>query len=162
MDFAAEHFERQGYGDYQAIDPKLLPPVYVACGSQLSQGTEVLHNDLRGRFERGDRQVLEAMDEWADLTLRARDLLLAGRGMEIGPLLDRNFDLRREVCPISKGNIRLVETARSTGASAKFTGSGGAIVGVYDGEEMFEALRASLTPLGVEVFKPSILAENES
>ena len=31
----------------------------------------------------------------------------------------------------------MVETARRCGASAKFAGSGGAILGTYDGEAMF-------------------------
>jgi glucuronokinase len=50
----------------------------------------------------------------------------------------------------------MIEAARAAGASAKFTGSGGAIVGVYDGEEMFERILSKLTPLGVKVLKPII------
>ena len=53
----------------------------------------------------------------------------------------------------------MIEAARDAGASAKFTGSGGAIVGVYEGEEMFERLTTNLAPLGVKIFKPTIEPE---
>ena len=50
----------------------------------------------------------------------------------------------------------MIQAARSVGASAKFTGSGGAIVGTYRDDAMFEALVAKLEPLGIKVFKPEI------
>ena len=158
MDFAEEHFERTGHGDYEPLDPRTLPPVYVAYTTRLSEGTELFHNDIRGRFHRRESDVVDAMAEWADLSQKCRDLLVAGRGLEIGPLLDRNFDLRRSICRLSEGNLAMVEAARSVGASAKFTGSGGAIVGIYDDDEMFTALESRLGRLGVEVFKPVIVA----
>ena len=88
---------------------------------------------------------------------QVRDLLVADKGTEIGPLLDANFDLRRKIYQMSEGNIAMVEAARSVGATAKFTGSGGAIVGTYEGEEMFQALRKKLSKIGLFVFKPAIL-----
>lgn len=158
MDFAEEHFERQGHGEYEELDPANLPPLYVAYTTQLSEGTEVFHNDIRGRFNRKEEDVVAAMTEWADLTQKTRDLLVAERGNEIGPLLDRNFDLRQSIHQLSEGNLAMVKAARSVGASAKFTGSGGAIVGVYEGEEMFTALREKLEMQGAQVIKPEILA----
>jgi glucuronokinase len=53
MDFAEKHFERQGYGDYEKLDPATLPPLYIAYRTSLSEGTEIFHNDIRGRFNRG-------------------------------------------------------------------------------------------------------------
>jgi glucuronokinase len=50
----------------------------------------------------------------------------------------------------------MVEAARDCGASAKFTGSGGAIVGTYADDAMFERLKATLEPLQVAVIKPEI------
>ena len=157
MDFSKEVMDRQGYGHYEELDPALLPPLYVAYTTKLSEGTEVFHNDIRGRFNRGEPEVVEAMKTWAGLAAQVRDLLLAGRGREIGPLLDANFDLRRKLYRLSDGNIRMVETARACGASAKFTGSGGAIVGAYEDEAMFQKLVEKLGQQGVEVFKPRIL-----
>jgi glucuronokinase len=51
----------------------------------------------------------------------------------------------------------MVETARSVGASAKFTGSGGAIVGSYADEEMFSKLESAFTAVGIRVFKPKFI-----
>lgn len=156
MDFDREAMERQGHGNYEELDPALLPPLYVAFHTQLSEGTEVFHNDIRSRFNRGDREVIDAMQTWAGLAQQARDLLVAGRGQEIGPLLDANFDLRRKLYRISEGNLRMVETARATGATAKFTGSGGAIVGTCEDDTMFDRLRESLGALGMTVIRPQI------
>jgi glucuronokinase len=158
MDFNRASVEKLGYGIYEEIDPALLPPVYVAYTTQLSEGTEVFHNDIRGRWNRGEREVVSAMYQWAGLAHRVKDMILEGRGREIGPLLNENFDLRRRLYKISQGNIDMVEAAREVGASAKFTGSGGAIVGTYDDDAMFEKLRTLLEPMKVAVIKPQILA----
>ena len=157
MDFNRAHVEKLGYGIYEELDPTLLPNVYVAYTTKLSEGTEVFHNDIRGRWNRGERDIVSAMYQWANLAQRVRDMLVEGRGREIGPLLNENFDLRRRLYKLSQGNIDMVETARDCGASAKFTGSGGAIVGTYENEAMFEKLKAAMEPLSVMVIKPQVV-----
>jgi len=159
MDFNRGHLEKEGCGIYEELDPALLPNVYVAYTRQLSEGTEVFHNDIRSRWTRGEREVVSAMYRWAGLAERVKGMLLAGRGREIGPLLNENFDLRRRLYKISQGNIDMVEAARECGASAKFTGSGGAIVGTYEDDDMFQRLRETLEPTGVVVMRPKIVAE---
>lgn len=159
MDFAREWMEREGHGRYEELDPRLLPPLYVAYRTDLAEGTEVFHNDIRGRFQRGEPAVVNAMKFWADLTDQVRDCLQRREWARLGPLLNANFDKRREIYRISEGNLRMVETARSAGASAKFTGSGGAIVGTYADDAMFGALRAKLEAIGVRVIQPQILPE---
>ncbi len=157
MDFNRASVEKLGYGIYEELNPALLPNVYVAYTTRLSEGTEVFHNDIRGRWNRGEREIVSAMYQWANLAQRVRDMLHEGRGREIGPLLNENFDLRRRLYKLSQGNIDMVEAARDCGASAKFTGSGGAIVGTYEDEAMFEKLKAALEPMSVAVIKPQIL-----
>lgn len=157
MDFNRASIEKLGYGIYEELDPTLLPPVYVAYTTKLSEGTEVFHNDIRGRWNRGERDVVSAMYHWANLAQRVRDMMLEGRGREIGSLLNENFDLRRRLYKISQGNVDMVEAARECGASAKFTGSGGAIVGTYEDDAMFGRLKACLEPMGMAVLKPQIL-----
>jgi len=159
MDFNRASIEKLGYGIYEPLDPQLLPKLYVAYTTKLSEGTEVFHNDIRGRWKRGEREVVSAMYQWANLAQRVRDKLVAGEGHEIGPLLNENFDLRRRLYQISKGNVAMVETARDCGASAKFTGSGGAIVGTYEDDAMFDRLKTALASQSVEVIRPQILAE---
>ncbi len=160
MDFNRGHMEKLKHGIYEVIDPKLLPPLYVAYTRQLSEGTEVFHNDIRGRWNRGEREIVSAMYHWANLAERVKRMLLAGRGREIGPLLNENFDLRRRLYNISPGNVEMVEAARAVGASAKFTGSGGAIVGTYEDDAMFKRLEGAFSSMDIAVLRPQILPTN--
>jgi glucuronokinase len=50
----------------------------------------------------------------------------------------------------------MIETARSVGVSAKFTGSGGAIVGICEDDTTFSKLVAAMAPLNVRVIRPQI------
>ncbi len=157
MDFDQELMESRGFGRYQSLDPRLLKNIYIAYNSNLGEGSEVFHNDLRGRFNVGDSQVINAMSSWANIAEQVRDYLLSGKTHSIGDLLNANFDLRRSICTIHPDNIAMIDAARSVGASAKFTGSGGAIVGQYEDEKMFNALSIILTNLGVKLIKPEVV-----
>jgi glucuronokinase len=157
MDFAREIMQKQGYGSYEPLDPKLLPKLYLAYMDDLSEPTEKFHNNIRHRFDQGEPKVVNAMKFWAHLTDKVKKCLLARQTDPIGALLNANFDKRREIYDINEGNIRMVETARSVGASAKFTGSGGAIVGTYEDERMFTELRRKLGRINVTVLKPKIV-----
>ncbi len=160
MDFDRDHFTKAGHGKYESLDTTKLPPLFVAYMPVLAEGTEVPHNDLRARFNRGEESVLKAIDQFADFAQQARDLIQDGRGNEIGPLMDQNFDLRCEVMQISEGNRRLVETGRSQGASVKFAGSGGAVIGTYDGDPgRYQVIVDAYKKIGAEVFVPQVQAD---
>lgn len=161
MDFNRELMARQGYGHYEPLPLELLPPIYIAYRTDLSESSDVFHNDIRSRFERGEPDVIAAMAFWADLTDQVRALLLKGEGRAIGPLLNASFDRRRQIYKLSADNIAMVETARSAGASAKFPGSGGAIVGTYEDEAMFQHLVRALEKIHVKVFKPDFSPTRE-
>ncbi|MDZ4699999.1 MAG: hypothetical protein SH809_09870 [Rhodothermales bacterium] len=157
MDFDRELIAQQGYGHYEYVDLASLPPLFIAYHDNLSEGTEITHNDLRSRFNRGDRAVVEGMKTFAGFAEEARQLIATGRGREIGPLMDANFDLRERLVRISEGNIRLIQTGRRLGAHTKFAGSGGAIVGAYDGDpERLERLRAAYEAFGARLIQPII------
>ena len=157
MDFSKDLMEKQGYGRYQYIDLDLLPPMYVAYRTELSEGTEVFHNNIRDRWNRGEPDVIDAMKRWAQLTDQVCAMLTQGKGAEIASTLNAGFDLRRKIYQIGEGNIRMVETARACGASAAFTGSGGAIAGTYKDEAMFKQLGDTLNRIGCKVFKPQFV-----
>lgn len=161
MDFNRELLTRQGYGRYDPLPLELLPPLYIAYRTDLSESSNVFHNDIRSRFERGEPDVIAAMAFWADLTDQVHSLLLKGEGRAIGPLLNASFDRRRQIYKLSAGNIAMVEAARSVGASAKFTGSGGAIVGTYEDEAMFQRLVRTLATIHVKVFSPDLSLARE-
>ena len=154
MDFNHEHMEQHGFGKYEPLDPGLLPPVYIAYDTRLAERSDVFHNNIRDRFDRGEKGVVQAMTFWADLTDRVRDCLTCGNKHGISELLDANFDKRRDIYKISQRNIEMVEAARSVGASAKFSGSGGAIVGAYADEAMYRQLEQVFAPMQIEILKP--------
>ena len=153
MDFDRDYMQRHGIGLH----------CYIAYRTDLAEGSEVLHSRLRDEFEAGKPEVLAAMREWADLTDRVREALGKRDFGGLPALLNRNFDLRCEVCgtAISPKNRRMVELARAVGASAKFTGSGGAIIGTYEDEAMFHALRTRLAEHQIEVIRPDIVRSPE-
>jgi glucuronokinase len=157
MDFNKKTMEKQGFGNYEVLDADSFPYMYIAFRKNLSEGTEVLHNNLRARFNIGEKVVLEAMKKWAGYTEEFKDALKVRDYKKMHQLIDANFDLRHNIIPISKGNLEMVDAARSVGASAKFTGSGGAIIGTYEDEKMFEKLEKALDEKEIEVIKPNIV-----
>jgi len=156
MDFSKDIITRQRYGHYESLNPRLLPPLYVAYRDDLSEPTEVFHNNIRDRFERGDREVTNAMRYWAGLTDKVKCCLVKGQTEKIGELLNANFDQRRKIYRLGEENLKMVEAARSAGASAKFTGSGGAIVGTYQDQQMLKQLKKALCKLNIKLIKPKI------
>jgi glucuronokinase len=157
MDFDKDLMEQQGHGAYERIAPERLPNLFIAYRTDLAEGSEIFHNTIRQRWLQGDPKVVEAMRRFAGFAQEARDLIVAGRGSEIGFLLDANFDLRQSIYTISPANIDMVERGRSAGAHCKFTGSGGAIVGVYEDETMYEAIEKAFADTGIKVLKPEIV-----
>ena len=157
MDFSRSLMESRGYGDYERLDPALLPNVYVAYRTSLSEGTEVFHGNLGERWRRGDPQVVEAMKTWAGYAAEGRECLLRRDYQRLGELIDANFDLRARIYRIDPGNLEMVHAARKAGASANFAGSGGAIVGTYADDAMFARLTDGMKAIGVAVVKPKIV-----
>ena len=159
MDFAKDVMQKTGYGNYEELDLGLLSNVYVAYRTSLSEGTEVFHNNIRARYEAGDPAAVEAMELWAEIAAQGRQALIDQDYENLSRLIDANFDLRSRIYRISAGNLEMVEAARKTGASAKFAGSGGAIVGAYRDKAQFEQLREELAKIGVAVIQPKILPD---
>jgi len=117
----------------------------------------VVHNNFRERYHFGDPSVLKAVNEWIELTEKGMEALEKGDFEKLAEYINRNFDIRRTVMNISEKNISMVETARNVGASAKFTGSGGAIIGTFTNEGIYKNLVRALNGLNVHVLKPSIV-----
>ena len=157
MDFARSLMESRGYGEYERLDPALMPNVYVAYRTSLSEGTEVFHGNLGERWRRGDPQVVEAMKTWAAYAAEGRECLLRRDYRRLGELIDANFDLRARIYQIDRGNLEMVHAARKAGASSNFAGSGGAIVGTYTDDAVFARLTDYMKAIGVAVVKPKIV-----
>ncbi len=156
MDFAKNLMDARGYGEYERLDPSLLPNVYLAYRTSLSEGTEVFHTNVRERWNAGDADVRGAMEEWADYAARGREALIAGDVAGLGKLIDANFDLRAKIYAISKGNVEMIQAARSVGATSNFSGSGGAVTGTFEDDGMFQKLENVYAPLGIKVIRPKV------
>jgi len=141
-------------GEYEPIESNILKSTYVAYSHEMGEPTYVVHNPLRTRYQNGDPEVIDAMHALAKLTDEARAAIEAQDMQQLHRLVNRNFAIRKSICAISTHHLSMVDAARSVGASAKFAGSGGAIVGTYQGEEMFEKLKSVLAKIRCEVIKP--------
>ena len=156
MDFNRDFFEPNQHGRYEPMDPALLPPIFIAYDTRLGEGSEVFHNNIRERFEHGDPVVVDAMKQFASFAEEARQVLLAGAKEKLGPLMNRNFDLRSSLYRLREKDLEMVHRARRLGASAKFAGSGGAVIGTYEDEAMRQKLAESYRDIGAELILPQI------
>ncbi len=159
MDFAKERMEEidgMPCGVYEPLPVSRLPKIYVAYSTEVGEPTYVVHNPLRARYLAGDPDVHAAMRHFAELTVAARTALETGDHPTLHRLINENFDTRASICTISERHMEMIRTARSVGASAKFAGSGGAIVGTYTDDAMFSRLRTELAGIRCDVIQPRI------
>lgn len=157
MDFNKKHMDEQGFGYYEPFSKKLLPNIYIAYRRSLSEGSEVVHNNLKERYLKNDPMVHHAMEEWRSLTDAFYEAVKEGHKEKLPALINRNFDVRASVMSISRDNKQMIDAARAVGASSKFTGSGGAIIGTFTDKAMFDALKAKMENMDVEVLIPDIV-----
>ena len=87
-------------------------------------------------------------------------MLEKGDCKDLGTFINKNFDIRKSVMHISEENLKMISLAREVGASAKFTGSGGAIIGTYEDEETFARLSKIMEKENIKVIKPNIISTN--
>jgi glucuronokinase len=157
MDFEQEHLQKNGYGKYENIDPVLLPKLYLAYKVELGKVSGAVLNNIREKYDKGDQKVIGTLAELADLAEQGKEVIAKKDYSTLNKLIDKNFDLRCRIMNISESNMELVMTARSCGASAKFSGSGGAIIGMYEDDEMLRRLIVNLKKVNARVIKPIIL-----
>ena len=100
-------------GDYGPRPPELLPPLLVAWDERLSRSSGTVHNAMRYRaaIEHGPA-VIEAMARKAELVDEAVAGLRPGHRERLGPIMDRDFDLRRWVYDLPVGQVRMIHMAR--------------------------------------------------
>ncbi len=144
-------------GRYERLPVNSSIPLYVAYDTSTSEPTEVLHNDLARRYRDGESEVVDAMAGFAELARNGREAWLASDVGLLHSLIDQNFDLRKQICRLPQKHLRMINVARSTGASAKFCGSGGAIVGTFANDEHFRLLSEALSAIGCQTIQPHIV-----
>ncbi|KAM3296334.1 hypothetical protein ACQJBY_038585 [Aegilops geniculata] len=168
MDFSQEHMDKLGHGVYTPLDVDLLPPLYLIYAENPSDSGKV-HSSVRQRWLDGDEFIISSMKEVAQLAYDGHNVLLQKNYTELARLMNRNFDLRRQMFgndALGELNIKMVEVARSVGAASKFTGSGGAVVALCpDGDAQAELLKTACQDAGFVVERievaPSALTKEE-
>lgn len=157
MDFEKNFVLKKNHGKYECIDPQLLPNFFIAYKTELGKESGKVLNDIRTRFENGDKFVIDTLTQIACLAEQGKQVIKNKEYDKLSELMDENFDLRNKIMNISDSNLELVNTARSCGASAKFTGSGGSIIGIYKNNEILTRLIIELKKLKARVIKPYII-----
>ena len=154
MDFSEEARARNGdrHGDYRPLPPELLPPLFVAWDERLSKSSGTVHNAMRYRAAiEHDPAVIDAMARKAELVDEAVAVLHAGQRDRLGPIMDRDFDLRRSVYDLPADQVRMIDIARRHGSHAKFAGSGGAAIGTYEDRAHLARISAAYAESGISV-----------
>lgn len=72
-------------------------------------------------------------------------------------LLNENFDLRASLYNVGEGNTDMIQTARACGVSAKFAGSGGAIVGFLNDPDSLPALQTAFKSKSIRLLQPTLI-----
>ncbi len=157
MDFDENLIKSQGHGLYERLAPELLPNLYVAYNTQLSKVSGKVHSDVRARFDRGEAEVIDVLGQIASRAEEGRKALLEGRPEDLHELMNQNFDLRCQIYNVSDSNKQLINAARACGASAKFAGSGGTIIGTYRDDDMLNRLFVELKKYNARVVKPFVV-----
>ena len=156
MDLDKKVIEKKGHGLYEPLDPKLLPELYIVYKPELGKVSGQVLDDIRIGFVRGNEFVMDTLIRLAEIADAGKQALLRRDFKKFHELMNQNFDLRSQIMKISESNFEMIQAARKCGASAKFAGSGGSIIGMYTGEDMFSRLKTDLEKLKAVVIKPVI------
>jgi glucuronokinase len=130
-------------GRYEQLDAGLLPALVVGWCEDAAASSSGVHEGLRDRYRRGDSGVHDGMERLALAARGAREALLSGDHERFNACVDRTFDARAQMLELDPRCVEMVTAARSEGAAANYTGSGGAIVAVCrDSPHAAEVVRA--------------------
>lgn len=157
MEFDKKLLESQGHGNYEEIDASLLPNLFIAYKTDLGKVSGAVFNDVKARFLEGDPLVTDTLAEMAEVAAKGKKAILDGDHKKLARLINKNFDLRTKIFNISDSNFELINAARKCGVSAKFTGSGGSIIGTYPNDETLRSLIINMQKLNARVIKPFLV-----
>lgn len=156
MDFNYATMEKLGHGIYERMDPRLLPDMFLAYTDNPGKDSGKMHNEVRFRFNQGDKEIVKAMNTFAGYAQEAKQALEANDHKRFGELMNMNFALRRSIYGdkvIGEDNLLMIDIASKLGAPAKFPGSGGAIIGMYENDNHFNKLKESYLSHGFKFTK---------
>ena len=137
--------------DYEQLDPALLPPLLIAWRAEAAGHSGDVHTILRERHDQEEPTVREAMGALAESARGARDALVERDLARFAQCVDRTYDLRARLMALDELCVEMIRVARSCGAGANYTGSGGAIVSVCRDDAHVDQVAGALGRLGCGV-----------
>lgn len=90
-----------------------------------------VHSTVKDRWAQGDPELVRGMQTLGAYADQARTCLEQRDAAGLAVLMEQNFTMRRRLygdAVVGEKNIQMVQLARAFGVSAKFTGSGGALL----------------------------------
>jgi len=131
MDFTPLASPSVSHGTYTSLPLSLLPELYLAYNIEEGGDSGRVHSTVKARWLAGDESIIKGMKEVAHLADEGKECLLSSNYQHLATLMERNFELRREMYGdevVGKRNIHVAMLAKQLGFAAKFTGSGGAFL----------------------------------
>ena len=145
---------------YTRLAPEVLPRLFVAWDPLGGRASGRVHEGVRRRWREGDEEVHRAMAVLDELVDSGSACLQRGDHAVFRELMDRNFDIRAQLFPISKPDREMVEIGRSHGAATRLCGSGGAVVGAPADAREFDEIAAAYRSAGYRVIRPEVHGES--
>lgn len=158
MDFHPRHMALSLHGHREALEPAKLPPLLIAWREDAASDSGAVHGSLRQGFDRadgGERAVAGAMVELARHARSARGALLRCDRGGFARCVDSSFDARQRLMALDPRHVEMIRCARGCGASANYTGSGGAIVAVCRDGRHRDAVGDALYAIGCRTVRPT-------
>ena len=151
MDFAAEETANLALEN--------LPSLRILLASESGQASGSVHAPIMERWQQGDAQVHAIMGAYPKLVAEGRAALHAADWGALASCIDRNFDLRASLFPISEQDQEMVALCRRHGAAAKLCGSGGAVLAMKKETSSWADLEAEATQAHCVVVQPQLNPE---
>ena len=158
MDFSKDLIDKQGHGNYEYLDSSSIPPVFLAYVNEPTYSGKI-HSDVKYRYEQNEPAVVDAMKTFGEYASECQEALARHDCDRVGELMNQNFDLRRKIFGdgvIGEKNLEMIQIARDLGCSAKFPGSGGAVIGIHRDWEELRQLAKVYRERGFEFLKVTI------
>jgi hypothetical protein len=139
---------RPGLGVFTPVRAADDMRLFVASRAATSEPSQIVHGDLRARFDSRDRTVNDAMPVLAGHAVDAAAAFAAADVVRLGAAMGATFDKRASILDLARGHVEMIEAARAAGCHANFTGSGGSVVVLAQSAGVEAAARQSLNKLG--------------
>lgn len=139
MEFGATHMRRVHgleVGTYRPLGP-LPDGLFVAYRPGTAGDSGLVHTGV----DVSSASFQRAMASAADAGRAAADAIGRGDAAALGRAMDATFDARARVYSLDPAHVEMIEVARSAGAAANYTGSGGAVTVLATDDRAAAALR---------------------